>query len=175
MKRNKNNTTSNNSNNNNYNNNSNNFSPTPKTDQTDLDIIGLLLQNHNNKKISTTLGIPLSTIQRRVRNLIGNEFIISKTELNYEKFGYKQGLIHIYLSDGNLEDILEKVSMLGGIISLDVHIGNSDILAGVVYKQGRELLKVITSIKRMGGIDRIIWSELVLEYPVKRNIMEEIL
>ncbi|HET6589105.1 MAG TPA: hypothetical protein VFG45_02960 [Candidatus Nitrosocosmicus sp.] len=50
-----------------------------------------LLQYHNNKEISTSLKIPLSTIQRRVNNLIGNEFIISKLDLNRKKFGFKQG------------------------------------------------------------------------------------
>jgi predicted transcriptional regulator len=98
---------------------------------------GFLLQNHNNKEISSSLKIPFSTIQRKVRNLIGNEFIISKLDHIYKKFGYKQGLVHIYLNNGNLEDILEKVSMMSDIISLDVHIVNSNILAGVVYKKVR--------------------------------------
>jgi hypothetical protein len=130
---------------------------------------GFLLQNHNNKEISSSLKIPFSTIQRKVRNLIGNEFIISKLDHNYKKFGYKQGLVHIYLNKGNLDGILQKVSMLSGIISLDVHIGNSDILAGAVYKKGSELLGIIISIKKMKGVERTVWSELVLEYPIKRN------
>lgn len=120
------------------NDNKNNNLPS-KIDQTDLDIISLLLQNYNNKEISANLKIPLSTIQRRVRNLVVNDFIKSKIELNYKKFGYKQGLVHIYLNNGNLEGIMEKLSLLKGIISIEVHIGNSDILTGIIYKEGSEL------------------------------------
>lgn len=157
------------------NNYSNDYNSTSKTDQTDLNIISLLLQNHNNKEISADLKIPLSTIQRRVRNLVGKEFIISKIDLNYKKFGYKQGLLHIYLNDGNLENILEKLSTLKGIISIEVHIGNSDILAGVIYKEGYDLLGIIASIKKMEGVERLVWSELVLEYPIKRKNPKETL
>ena len=62
-----------------------------------------------------------------------------------------------------------------GIVSIEVHIGNSDILAGIVYKEGPGLLKVITRIKKMEGVERIEWSEMILQYPIKRNIPEDIL
>ena len=48
-------------------------------------ILQLMLKNYNNKEISANLKVPLSTIQRRVRNLIENEFITSRPELNYKK------------------------------------------------------------------------------------------
>ena len=104
-----------------------------------------------------------------------NGFIASKILLNYKKLGYKQGLIHIYLSDGNLEEILEKISQMRGIISLQVHMGNLDIHAELVYKEGSELVKAITSIKKMKGVEKIVWSEQVLEYPVKVSIPSKIL
>ena len=138
-------------------------------------ILQLMLKNYNNKEISANLKVPLSTIQRRVRNLIENEFITSRPELNYKKFGYKQGLVHIYLNDGNLDEILDQLSNLMGIVSIEVHIGNSDILAGIVYKEGPGLLKVITSIKKMEGVERVEWSEMILQYPIKRNIPKDIL
>lgn len=72
--------------------------------------------------------------------------------------------------DGNMDTILEKVSKLKGVNSLGVHIGNSDIVAGVVYNHGRELLSIITNIKKMQGVERIVWSERILEYPIKNNI-----
>lgn len=144
-------------------------------DSVGRNILQLLLQNYNNKEISANLKIPLSTTQRRVRNLIENEFISSRSELNYKKFGCKQGLLHIYLNDGNLDEILDKLSNLIGIVSIEVHIGNSDILAGIIYKEGPELLKVVTSIKQMEGVERIVWSEMILQYPIKRNIPKEIL
>lgn len=41
-----------------------------RLDQTDIEIIDLMVLSKNNKEISQTLKIPLSTVQRRVRNLI---------------------------------------------------------------------------------------------------------
>jgi DNA-binding Lrp family transcriptional regulator len=136
-------------------------------DKINSDILGLITQNYNNIQMSTALKIPLSTIQRRIRNLFENGFITSKVHLNYKKLGYKQGLVHIYLSDGNLEEILEEISKMRGIISLEVHMGNLDIHAELVYKEGSELVKAITSIKKMKGVEKTVWSEQVLEYPVK--------
>ena len=140
-------------------------------DQINSDIIGLLTQNYNSSQISTALKIPLSTIQRRVKNLFENNFITSKVHLNYKKLGYKQGIVHIYLSDGNLEEILGKISQMRGIVSLQVHMGNLDIHAELVYKEGSELMKTITSIKKMKGVEKIVWSEQVLVNPFKMGLL----
>lgn len=138
-------------------------------DKTDIRILDLLIQNHNNKYISSILKIPLSTIQRRVKKLIEKEFVISKNHIDFTKFGFKSGSMHIYLDDGNFQTILTKLSKLKGITSLEVHIGNSDIIAGMVYKEGKELLDTIIAIKKMGGVERIVWSELIYEYPLSEN------
>lgn len=138
-------------------------------DKTDIKILRPLVQNHNNKNISSTLKILLSTIQRRVRNRIEKGFIVSKNYIDYKKFGFTSGTIHIYLSDGNMDSILEQVSKFKGVTSLEVHIGNSDIIAGVVYKEGKELYDIIISVKRMQGVERIVWSERVLKYNLPGN------
>lgn len=140
-----------------------------KIDEIDIKILDLLIENHNNKHISKTLRIPLSTIQRRVRHLIEKGFVNSRNHIDFTKFGFKTGSIHIYLKNGNVELTLDKVSRLKGVTSLEVHIGNSDIIAEVVYKKGRHLLNLITNIKNMEGIDRIVWSERIFEYPVTNN------
>lgn len=138
-------------------------------DKIDVQILELLVQNHNNKHLSKTLRIPLSTIQRRVRKLGEKDFVKSKNHINFTKFGFKSGSIHIYLDDGNYDAILSKVSKLKGVTSLEVHIGNSDIIAGVVYKEGRKLLDTIASIKKMEGVERIVWSERIYDYSLPDN------
>ncbi len=138
-------------------------------DKIDVKILDLFTQNQNNKQIASALKIPLSTIQRRVRKLVEKGFVVSKNYIDFTKFGFKSGSIHIYLEDGNIDGILEKVSRLTGVRSLEVHIGNSDIIAGVVYKEGRELLKIITSIKKMEGVEKIMWSERIFEYTLSGN------
>jgi predicted RNA-binding protein with EMAP domain len=58
--------------------------------------------------------------------------------------------------NGNTEKIVEKVYAIKGIISIEVHIGNPDILAVVIYNQGNELLTIITSMKKIEGIKKIL-------------------
>jgi DNA-binding Lrp family transcriptional regulator len=138
-------------------------------DESDVQILELLIQNQNNKDISTSLKIPLSTVQRRARKLMEKGFVTSKNYIDYTKFGFRSGSIHIFLKNGNVDTILDKVSNLKGVTALEVHIGNSDIIAEIVYKEGRDLLDLITKIKKMEGVERIVWSERIFEYPVTGN------
>ena len=70
-----------------------NKKPEPGFDQSDIKIINLMVLNKNNKEISQELEIPLSTVQRRVRNLISAGYIISDIQVNYEKLGFKSRLL----------------------------------------------------------------------------------
>jgi len=51
---------------------------------------------------------------------------------------------------------------------VEIHIGNSDILGHVIYKEGKDLLDLISSIKRIEGVDRIVWSERIYQSPIKQ-------
>jgi Lrp/AsnC family transcriptional regulator, regulator for asnA, asnC and gidA len=130
-----------------------------------------MVNGRNNKQISSQLSIPLSTIQRRVRTLLTKEIITPRVQLNYEKLGLKTGLLHIYLKSGDIDQISKKVYEIDGITSFEIHIGNSDILANVVYKEGKELLKMITTIKKIEGVERIVWSERIYQSPSKEIVV----
>ena len=130
-------------------------------DKIDSEIIGLLLNGKNNKEISTNIRIPLSTVQRRVRNLIAKNLVTFNSQINYPKFGFKVGMLHIYLEDGDFERIANKIMELDGVTSVEVHIGNSDLIANVVYRRSIELLELIAKVKSFEKIDKIVWSETV--------------
>jgi predicted transcriptional regulator len=49
-------------------------------DEIDIKIIDLMILNKNNKEISQDLKIPLSTIQRRVRNLISVGYVTFRAQ-----------------------------------------------------------------------------------------------
>lgn len=119
----------------------------------------------NNKQISSILNLPLSTTQRRTIHLIQNGFVISTTRLNHEKFGFKSGLLHVYLNNGNVEEIAKRISQLDKVTSVEIHIGNSDILGNVVYKDGTDLLETISRVKELPGIARMDWSERIYTIP----------
>jgi Lrp/AsnC family transcriptional regulator for asnA, asnC and gidA len=126
-----------------------------------------MINGKSNKEISQYLSIPLSTIQRRTRHLFASGIIISRVKLDYEKLGYKTGLLHIYLKNGNINAIAKRINELEGVTSIEIHIGNSDILTNVVYKDGKKLLLLVSEIKNFDGVERIVWSERVYRSPHK--------
>ena len=103
----------------------------------------------------------MSTIQRRTRKLFEKEIISTKIELNYEKLGYKRGLLHVYLQKGQLDRIGQIVVEKRGILSVSVHVGNSDLVALFVYRDSKDLIETMTNIKEIEGVERVLWSEEV--------------
>jgi hypothetical protein len=89
--------------------------------------------------------------------------------VNHQKLGFKTGLMHVYLKNGNIEEMTKKILDLDHITYVEIHIGNSDILGNVVYKEGIELLNLISAIKKMEGVDKILWSERIYQSPSKEN------
>lgn len=126
-----------------------------------------MINGKSNKEISQYLSIPLSTIQRRTRHLFESGIIISRVELDYVKLGYKTGLLHIYLKNGNINAIAKRINELEGVTSIEIHIGNSDILTNIIYKDGKKLLLLVSEIKNFDGVERIVWSERVYRSPHK--------
>ena len=136
-------------------------------DETDLEIIKLLIGGDNNKEISFNLKIPLSTVQRRTKRILDRDFIVSNRSLNYTKLGYRVGLLHVYSSDGNVDDMAKKVLSLYGVTSVEIHIGNSDVLADFVYKDGMALFDTLSKIRKIQGVERVIWSERITKQSKK--------
>ena len=130
-------------------------------DESDIQIIKLLIKGDNNKEISSRLHIPLSTVQRRTKRIMKQELVITTTQLNRDKFGFRTGLIHIYCSDENIQQTAKEVLEFVGVTSVEIHIGNSDILADFAYKESKDLFDVILKIKQMEGVERVIWSEMI--------------
>jgi len=128
-------------------------------DKIDHNIISLLLIDYDNKHISNELKIPLSTIQRRVRNILSSGIVTVKVQPNFKMLGIKKGLIHVYLQNGNIKDINSQVAKMQGFLSTSIHVGNSDIVGEFVYKDTEDLVDAISNIKHIEGVDKVLWSE----------------
>ena len=83
-------------------------------DKLDGQIIQLLLKGKNSKSIATNLKSPLSTVQRRIRKLFEHHLIVSTVDLNYEKLGYKRGMLHLYLSNGHVNEVGQVLAEMPG-------------------------------------------------------------
>lgn len=138
-------------------------------DKIDYKIISLLIPGLENKEISKELGIPLSTIQRRTRNIIKNGLVEIKIQPNFRRIGLKKGLLHIYVRTGNMKETALEISKLDGVLSSSIHIGNSDIVAEFVYEDSEQLIDIIVNIKRLESVERVLWSEEVFTFSVDSN------
>lgn len=144
-----------------------------KFDKVDFKIITLLVLGYDNKKISSTLKIPLSTIQRRTRIILLSKIVTQEYIPNFKILGIKKGMLHIYLRDGTLKQRAETISKLDGILSVSIHVGNSDIVAEFVYDNSECLVDIISEIKHMQDIEKVLWSEEIYKVPVsKENILK---
>lgn len=140
-----------------------------KVDQKDVRIVGLLVAGYDNKQISAELQIPLSTVQRRTRQILEKGLVQHSFKPNYKQLGLKKGMIHVYLADGNMKSTAEKISKMDGITSVSIHIGNSDVVADFVYKESEQLVDILSSIKKLEGVNRSVWSEEVFVLPVNNE------
>ena len=138
-------------------------------DKIDYKIISLLIPGFENKEISRQLGIPLSTVQRRTRNILRNGLVEVRIQPNFRKIGVKKGLLHIYLQSGDIKESAQEISKLDGILSSTVHVGNSDVVAEFVYEDSEQLIDTIIKIKRLDYVERVVWSEEVYTIPVDAN------
>ncbi len=146
-----------------------------KFDKVDFKIITLLILGYDNKKISSTLKIPLSTIQRRTRIILLSKIINQEYIPNFKILGIKKGILHIYLRDGSLKQRVETISKLDGVLSVSIHVGNSDIVAEFVYDNSECLVDIISEIKHMQGIEKVNWSEEIYKVPPsKENVLKSL-
>jgi DNA-binding Lrp family transcriptional regulator len=131
-------------------------------DERDQEILDLLLSGKGNRAIATKLKIPMSTVQRRTRKLFERNVVKIRYELNHKKLGFRKGLLHVYLKDGNIQGIANQVAKIYGMQSTSIHIGNSDIVGLFVFKETQHLLDIMSECKKIVGVDRVVWSEEVM-------------
>ena len=72
---------------------------------------------------------------------------------------------------GVAEDLLSSE----GIISAGVHVGNSDIVGEFVYEDSEQLVDLISHVKEMDEVDRVMWSEEVFLLSGKKHSIVAVL
>ena len=136
-----------------------------RIDDLDLRIIALLVSGRDNREIADKLEIPLSTIQRRTRRLFETETVKMNVEPNYKQLGYSKGVVHVYINNVEAMKVAQELSEVPGVISVSIHIGNSDIVGDIIYGNSIEVLNVIAACKKIEGVTKVVWSEEVFSLP----------
>jgi DNA-binding Lrp family transcriptional regulator len=120
-----------------------------------------MIHGFSNADIADEIKKPLSTIQRRSRRLITSGLIEMKYRIDYKKLGYKKGFLHVYLKDGKIYEVAERLRNIDHVLSVSIHIGNSDVVAEYVTLDSSDLLTLMAAVKHMPTVDRVVWSEEV--------------
>ena len=144
-----------------------------RLDELNIRILKMMLQGFSNSDIAAETKKPLSTIQRRSRRLIDGGFISMHYRLDYKKLGYKKGFLHIYLLNGNVYDVAEKVRHFDNVLSVSIHVGNSDVVAEYATKDANDLVMLMVEIKKLPNIAKVVWSEEVTFAEGARPLLPE--
>jgi DNA-binding Lrp family transcriptional regulator len=139
-------------------------------DNLDQKLLELVLKGFQNKHIAIEVKTPLSTIQRRIRKIFQNQYIIRKNELNYNKLGLRKGYLHISLKGNNSHTVAQKLASISGITSIAELTGSFDILCTCIFKNTDELFSLIENIKTIERIDKVAWSEEVRSVGIEEKI-----
>lgn len=142
-------------------------------DKTDQQLIKLLLEGYSNKKIALQAKSPLSTIQRRIRKLFENEYVIKRNEMNHKKLGLRKVYLLISLKGDFSTPIAQKISNIRGITFVALVTGGIDILCVCIFKDTDNLFKIIENIRAIERVDKVTWSEEVSTVPVIEGGLQE--
>ena len=138
----------------------------PGVDAIDMQVIPLMLAGYSTIEISTKLRIPLSTIQRRTKNLISSGYVVPVVHLNFKKFGLRRGLLQFKCKSANLKEAVQKVSAIRGVESVGGYLGSLDLIANVVYSDSSEVLGMIAEAQKLDLISDVTWSEEIHSMPI---------
>lgn len=131
----------------------------------------------DSKAVASKIGKPVSTVQRRVRQLFEKGVLRWAPSLDYSVLGLKTGMLHVYIKDGDFQKLANELVRLDGVVSVSVHLGNSDIVLEFVFGESRDVMELIAIVKHMQGVERVLWSERVyaVDAPtrLKRNSSRE--
>jgi Lrp/AsnC family transcriptional regulator for asnA, asnC and gidA len=129
-----------------------------------------MVAGYSNRAISNKIKKPLSTVQRRTRQLLERGLIKHTYKINYKKLGYKVGLLHIYLSDGNAQELAEKIHFIKDVLSVSIHLGNSDVVAEYACQDTMSLIELMAEVKGLPGVRNVVWSEEVSAIATDNNL-----
>lgn len=142
-------------------------------DKTDQQLIKLLLEGYSNKKIALQAKSPLSTIQRRIRKLFENEYVIKRNEMNHKKLGLRKVYLLISLKGDFSTPIAQKISNIRGITFIALVTGGIDILCICIFKDTDNLFKIIENIRAIERVDKVTWSEEVSTIPIREGGLQD--
>jgi DNA-binding Lrp family transcriptional regulator len=141
----------------------------------DKEILKILLNpndgKHSSETLSKSTGSPISTIQRR-RKQLEKEYLELSYTLLIEKFGWRRVDLLISTTSGKTNAIANQLLTREEVVYVGKSIGEHtiDLRAEIIIKDNSELLGVLEEVKAMDGVRDTVWSEIVHVVGKKRSI-----
>lgn len=134
-------------------------------DNTNLKIIEELVKNPSttSSSLSTKLGIPLSSLQRRRAKI--EKYILNKSyQINLRSISGKVGDVVINVDRGKSRDVAKLIlkKFRDNVMSVSTRINSEhNVAAHIMYKDTAELHVLLENIKSMPFVTHLQWSEIV--------------
>ena len=150
-----------------------------KLSQVDKKILKILLNPSSrisSHALSTKLGLPRTTIQRR-RNYLEKHFLEFAYTLRLSELGYRRVDLLIYTGGGDTIRIANKLLEREEVVYVGRSIGEHtiDLRAEVIIKDNSQLLDLLEEVKAMPSVKDVIWSEIVKIVGQKRSVPNTII
>lgn len=140
----------------------------------DKEILKILLNPDgrlSSEVLSKRTGSPISTIQRR-RKQLEEEYLELSYTLIIEKFGWRRVDLLISTTSGKTDTIANQLLEREEVVYVGKSIGEHtiDLRAEIIVRDNAELLDVLEEVKAMEGVRDTVWSEIVHVIGKKRSI-----
>ena len=142
-------------------------------DKINMSIVNELIRDPylTSERISKTIKVPLSTVQRR-RTALERSILTKIYSLDLSTFGWRIADLLIGMNNGDPHSTARNIVQENckNIVSASLRIGSPEVNLGaqIRYKSSQELNKILQNIKASHNIKRVGWSEIVEEVPVDK-------
>ena len=147
--------------------------------QIDKKILKVLLSpggKVSSHSLTTKLGVPRTTIQRR-RRFLEKTYLEFSYSLNLKNLGFRRVDLLIYTGGGNTVSIAKSLLERDEVVYVGRSIGEHtiDLRAEVIIGDNSQLLDLREEVKAMPSVRDVIWSEIVQIVGRKRSIPTSII
>jgi len=74
-------------------------------------------------------------------------------------------MLHLYIRNNDAMLAAQKLAEIDRVVAVSIHIGNSDVVGDIIYRNSTDILDLISRAKKIDGVERVVWSEEVYSVP----------
>jgi DNA-binding Lrp family transcriptional regulator len=145
----------------------------------DKEILKVLLEPEGDistQLLAGKLGVPLSTVQRR-RKQLESKYLDISYSLKLKNLGFRRIDFFLYTGGGNTSEIGLELLKRQEVVSVGRSVGEHtiDLRAEAIIKDSGQLLDLLEFMKAMPNVRDVIWSEIVDVIGKKKSIPSHVI